>query len=120
MRRTAVALGVGLLSACDPTPGPLDASGDPIPVPKVCEDYCAVDSTCLDVDVEECEGECTEDMEESGIGGVMCRVAFEELLRCIATLTCDEYATWVEPMGATEYPCSDFDAAFEVSCQTGM
>lgn len=56
-----------------------------------CDDYCQANSDCARLDKElfsmsECQRECAENEERYGFVG--CGYQYEELLRCLSTLTC--------------------------------
>lgn len=85
---------------------------------QACIDGCAIEFMCGTewASAEDCVTWCENNLMVANDFSPFCRDAWEALSACLATLTCEEFAVWQNPM-EFPYPCSDADTALSVECK---
>jgi hypothetical protein len=85
---------------------------------SACADGCAVEFLCGSewMSEEDCVTWCEANLIEAEAFSPFCRDAWEGVSACVATLTCEEFAVWADPM-MFPYPCSDADVALAIECK---
>lgn len=85
---------------------------------QACIDGCAIEFMCGTewASAEDCVTWCENNLMAANDFSPFCRDAWEALSACLATLTCEEFAVWQDPM-EFPYPCSDADTVLSVECK---
>jgi len=85
---------------------------------QACVDGCAVEFMCGTewMSAEDCVSWCEANLVEANEFSPFCRDAWEGVSACVATLTCEEFMQWQDPM-EFPYPCSDADVTLSVECK---
>jgi hypothetical protein len=83
-----------------------------------CVDGCAVEFACGTEWMSEadCVAWCEANLVKADAFSPFCRAAWEAVSACVATLTCEEFAEWSNPV-MFPYPCSDADVVLSVECK---
>lgn len=83
-----------------------------------CVDGCAVEFACGTEWMSEadCVAWCEANLVKADGFSPFCRAAWEAVSACVATLTCEEFAEWSNPV-MFPYPCSDADVVLSVECK---
>ena len=64
---------------------------------------------------EACVLDCEANLVEAERFNIACRAAWEGLHTCLGTLSCEEFAEWLEPTGIP-YPCLSEDEVLTFEC----
>ncbi len=85
---------------------------------QACPDGCMVEFQCGTrwASEADCVSACEANLDEAAVFSPFCRDAWEALSVCLATLTCEDFATWQDPM-MFPYPCSDADTGIAIECE---
>lgn len=85
---------------------------------QACADGCAVEFACGTEWMSEadCVAWCEANLLKASAFSPFCRAAWEAVSACVATLTCEEFAEWTNPV-MFPYPCSDADVVLSVECK---
>lgn len=83
-----------------------------------CAAGCAVEFMCGTewATEEDCVAWCETNLVKAAAFSPFCSAAWENVSACVATLTCEEFAEWENPM-MFPYPCSDADVVLSVECK---
>jgi hypothetical protein len=118
--------GLDIASGTDTSTGPgtgsgtidTDTEGTTTGGPQPCAEGCAVEVMCGTewMSEEECVMWCEANLMKAEAFSPFCRLAWEGVSTCLATLTCEEFAVWESPM-MFPYPCSDADVVLAAECK---
>jgi hypothetical protein len=85
---------------------------------QACADGCVVEFACGTewASEDDCVAWCEANLVKAAGFSPFCAAAWEGVSACLATLTCEEFAQWQNPM-VFPYPCSNADVVLSIECK---